>query len=54
MRDYDHWIVWIGGVETDHTMMKDQADKTAQAWKDNGYDDVRIEKVYYEEGSWTA
>ena len=54
MRDYDHYVVWVGGLELDNYMTKDQAERAAESWKDEGYDQVRIEKVYYDEGSWTV
>lgn len=38
------YVVWIGGVETDYYMTKEQAEKTAANWREDGYDDVAIEK----------
>lgn len=38
-----HFVVWISGVELDHYMTREQAERAAQSWKDEGYDQVAIE-----------
>ena len=38
------WVVWTGGVEADYYMTKEEADLTAQTLKNDGYDDVVIER----------
>jgi hypothetical protein len=37
-----NFVVWIGGVEADYYMTKEQAEETAQSWKEAGYDDVVV------------
>jgi len=54
MRDYDHWVVWIGPVEDAHYRTKDEARGAAQRRRSEGWNDVRIEKIYYDERSWTV
>jgi hypothetical protein len=42
----DKWTVWVGGSEVNLVYLSEaQAQNMAQAWKDRGYDDVKIEKV---------
>ena len=37
--------VWVGGVEVnDHLLNLDQAQRLKQAWVDDGYDDVVVDK----------
>lgn len=37
------YSVWVGGIEVnDHLLTKDEADKVAQQYIDNGYNDVDI------------
>ena len=40
-----NFVVWIGGVEADYYMTKEAADLTAQILKNDGYDDVVVERV---------
>jgi len=40
------YTVWVGGVEVnDYYLEKDEAERLAQIYRDDGYDDVVIEKV---------
>ena len=40
------WTVWVGGSEVNsYLLSKEEAEDIAQAWKDNGYDDVVMERV---------
>jgi len=40
------WTVWVGGVEVnDSHLTKDRAERLAQLYLDDDYDDVVIEKV---------
>ncbi len=42
----NNWTVWVGGGEVNsYLLTKDEAEDIAQAWKDNGYDDVVVEEV---------
>ena len=42
----EKYSVWVGGVETnDHHLTKEQAQKLANEFRADGYDDVSIEKV---------
>jgi len=41
-----NWTVWVSGGEVNsYLLTKDEAEDIAQAWKDNGYDDVVVEMV---------
>jgi len=41
-----NWTVWVGGIEVnDHYLTYDKAKSTAKFWKDEGYDDVKIQEV---------
>jgi len=38
------WTVWVGGAEVvDYLVTRERAEKIAQDWRDQGYDDVRLE-----------
>jgi len=40
------WTVWVGGGEINsYYLTKEEALELAQAWKDNGYDEVVMEEV---------
>ena len=40
------WTVWVGGLEVnDYHLTQDQAQNMAQAWIDEGYDEVVIEEI---------
>jgi hypothetical protein len=40
------WTVWVGGSEVnDYHLTQDQAQKLAQTWIDEGYDEVVIEEI---------
>lgn len=40
------WTVWVSGGEVNsYLLSKEEAEDIAQAWKDNGYDDVVMERV---------
>jgi hypothetical protein len=40
------YTVWVGGAEVnDHLLTKKLAKAIARIWRDEGYDDVQIEKV---------
>ena len=40
------WSVWVGGSEVNLCYLSQkQAENMAQAYKDNGYDDVVVEQV---------
>lgn len=42
----DLWTVWVGGVEVcDYYLPKIHAQKLAQEYIDDGYNDVLMEKV---------
>lgn len=42
----DEYTVWVGGVEVnDSYLTKEDANKLAQTYTDDGYTDVHIEKV---------
>ena len=43
MRDYDHYVVWIGPVEDAHYRTIDEARDAAQRRRDEGWNDVRME-----------
>jgi len=41
-----NWTVWVGGSEVnDHYLTYDKAKSIARFWKDEGYDDVKIQEV---------
>ncbi len=41
----ERFVVWVGGLEVlDHYVSREQAERTAQYWKTEGYDDVQIEE----------
>tara|TARA_R100000742_G_C4276654_1_gene97887 strand:+ start:2129 stop:2284 length:156 start_codon:yes stop_codon:yes gene_type:complete len=45
MTNIKEWTVWIGGTEaTDYYLDKAEAEKLANKYKSEGYDDVKIEK----------
>lgn len=40
------WTVWVGGSEVNPGYLnKVDADRTANVWRDSGYDDVIVEEV---------
>jgi hypothetical protein len=40
------WTVWVGGSEVnDYYLSQKQAQNMAQAWIDEGYDEVVIEEI---------
>jgi hypothetical protein len=40
------WTVWVGGSEVNLCYLSEtQAHNMAQAWKDEGYDDVVVEEI---------
>ena len=40
------WSVWVGGGEVNSVYLSEtQAQNMAQAWKDQGYDDVVVKEV---------
>ena len=40
------WTVWVGGGEVnDYYLTQDEAQKLAQAYKDDDYDEVVIEEI---------
>ena len=40
------WTVWVGGLEVnDYHLTQDQAQNMAQAWIDEGNDEVVIEEI---------
>jgi len=42
----DKWTVWVGGSEVNLCYLSElQAQNMAQAWKDQGYDEVVIERI---------
>ena len=44
-RSEANFVVWVGGLELDHYMTREQAERTAQSWKDEGYDEVLVQEV---------
>ena len=39
------YTVWVGGVEVnDYLLTEDEAISISEAWKNEGYDDVQIDK----------
>ena len=40
----EQYAVWIGGVELDYYLTKEAADIVAARWREEGYDEVAIEK----------
>ena len=41
------WSVWVGGGEVnDYPLTRIQAERLAQEYKNDGYDDVAIDKSY--------
>ena len=43
------YTVFVGGVEVnDYLLTKEKAERVAEMWKDDGYDDVSIE-IYTDE-----
>lgn len=42
----ESWSVWVGGVEVnDRHLTRDEAQRLAQMYTDDGYDDVAVEQV---------
>jgi hypothetical protein len=40
------YSVWVGGSEVnDHYLTKEEADRLAQVYKQDGYTDVQIEEI---------
>ena len=39
-----NYILWVGGVDDYYKTLK-EAKEAKEEWKDNGYDDVIIEKI---------
>lgn len=40
------WAVWVGGIEVnDYLLTKDQAERVANFYREDGHDDVAIEEV---------
>jgi hypothetical protein len=40
------WTVWVGGTEVnDYYLTKEKAERLAQLYRDDDYDDVVVEKV---------
>ncbi len=40
------WTIWVGGSEVNNFYQtKEDAQRIAQIWKDDGYDDVRVQAV---------
>jgi hypothetical protein len=41
------WTVWVGGLEVNdyHLTTIAEAERLAQYWKDEGYDEVAIEEI---------
>ena len=45
--DEECWSVWVGGGEVnDYPLTRIQAEKLAQKYKNDGYDDVAIDKSF--------
>jgi len=43
---YGEYTVWVGGVEVnDYLLPKEEAEELADEYRENGYDDVSVEKV---------
>jgi len=42
-KEQKNYVVWVGGLELDHYMTREQAERAAQSWRDEGYDEVAIE-----------
>ena len=41
-----NWTVWVGGSEVnDRPLTYQQAKDIAKAWRNKGYDDVKMERV---------
>lgn len=41
----NEWTVWVGGTEmNDHLLTRDQAERLAQEWREDGYTDVVVER----------
>jgi hypothetical protein len=46
MSSEKRWAVWVGGIEVnDYLLTKDQAERVANFYREDGYDDVAIEEV---------
>ena len=42
----DLYTVWVGGTEvTDHYVSKEKAERIAEAYEEDDYDDVVVEKI---------
>lgn len=42
----DNWTVWVGGIEVnDYFLSKEDAERLAEIYKNNGYTDVVIEEI---------
>ena len=40
------WTVWVGGLEVnDYHLTQAEAQRLAQVWKDDDYDEVVIEEI---------
>ena len=49
MNGLKKYTVWCGGVEVNSRYLSlDDAKKVAKEYEDEGYDDVKLEKAYYE------
>jgi hypothetical protein len=42
-----NWTVWVGGTEiNDYLLTKKEAQELAQIWKDKGYTEVVMERIW--------
>jgi len=52
MPDNNKYTVWVGGVPDLENINIEYAEEIADEWREQGYDDVRIEKYVYNPDHW--